>query len=100
MILDTHTYDIISAVEVPVAGVQELAKESASVKGYRIGTRSNLRQVRDAVDRTDELRQALDSLDEFWSSFPEGSRSRPVLGLPAVGVVADPLALRAHPKPR
>lgn len=63
VILDAHSYEIVSAIEVPVAGVQELAKESAWVKGYRIGTRSNLRQVHGAVDRTDELRRALDSLD-------------------------------------
>ncbi|HEX6597631.1 MAG TPA: hypothetical protein VF045_11880, partial [Acidimicrobiales bacterium] len=45
-----------------VEGVQELAREVEWVKGFRIGTRADLRHVPGAVDRTAELRQALGAL--------------------------------------
>ena len=63
VLLDAHTYGITSAVEVPVAGVQELARESTWVRGFRIGTRADLRNVAGAVDRTTEIRRALESLE-------------------------------------
>lgn len=62
VLLDAHTYDIASAVEVPVAGVRELARETTWVKGFRIGTRADLRKVAGAIDRAAELRQALEAL--------------------------------------
>jgi hypothetical protein len=62
VLLDAHTYDVVSAVEVPVAGVRELARETTWVKGFRIGTGGDLRKVAGAVDRTAELRRALEAL--------------------------------------
>ncbi len=62
VLLDAHTYDVVRAVEVPVAGVQELAREVRWVKGFRIGTRADLRLIDGAVDRTTNLRLALGTL--------------------------------------
>ena len=62
VLLDAHTYDVTRAVEVPVAGVREMARETTWVRGFRIGTRTDLRDVPGAVDRTAELRHALDTL--------------------------------------
>jgi hypothetical protein len=63
VLLDAHTYDVTSAVEVPVATVQALARETAWVKGFRIGTRVQLGALPDAIDRTTEIREAFDGLD-------------------------------------
>lgn len=62
VLLDAHTYDVARAIEVPAEGVQELAREVKWVKGFRIGTRADLRHVTGAVDWTAELRQALAAL--------------------------------------
>lgn len=62
LLLDAHSYDVTSAVEVPVAGVQALARETTWVKGFRIGTRVDLRNVAGAIDRTAELRHAFETL--------------------------------------
>lgn len=62
MLLDAHTYDVVRAVEVPVDGVRALARETTWVKGFRIGTQGDLRDVVGAVDRTTELRHALEAL--------------------------------------
>ena len=63
VLLDAHTYDVTRAVEVPVAAVQQLAREVSWVKGFRVGTRSDLTAVPGAVDRTAELQAVLDQLD-------------------------------------
>ena len=65
VLLDAHTYDVARAVEVPVAGVRELARETTWVKGFRIGTRADLRKVAGAIDRTHELRHALQTLSTY-----------------------------------
>jgi hypothetical protein len=70
VLLDAHTYDVASAVEVPVAGVREFARETTWVKGFRIGTRADLGNVAGATDRTAELRQALDALSESAQPTP------------------------------
>jgi len=62
VLLDAHTYDVVRAVEVPVDGVRALARETTWVKGFRIGTRGDLLDVVGAVDRTTELRHALEAL--------------------------------------
>lgn len=62
LLLDAGTYDIVRAVEVPVDGVQLLARETEWVRGFRIGTRVDLLAVPGAVDETDRLRAALEAL--------------------------------------
>lgn len=62
VLLDASTYDIVRAVEVPVQGVQMLARETKWVRAFRIGTKVDLLAVPGAVDRTAELQQALNSL--------------------------------------
>lgn len=62
VLLDAHTYDVTRAAEVPVAGVREMARETTWVRGFRVGTRTDLRNISGAVDRTAELRHALDAL--------------------------------------
>lgn len=62
VLLDASTYDIVRAAEVPVQGVQMLARETKWVRAFRIGTKVDLLAVPGAVDRTAELRQALHSL--------------------------------------
>ena len=62
LLLDAHSYNVASAVEVPVAGVQTLARETTCVKGFRVGTRVDLRNIAGAIDRTAELRHALETL--------------------------------------
>ena len=36
VLLDAHTYDVARAIELPVEGVQELAREVKWIKGFRI----------------------------------------------------------------
>jgi hypothetical protein len=62
VLLDAHTYDVTSAVEVPQAGVEGIARETKWVNGSRVGTRADLLGVPGAVDRTSEIRHALDEL--------------------------------------
>lgn len=63
LLLDAHTYDIASAVEVPVDSVRGMARETEWVRGFRIGTRAALLAAPGATDRTLLLRDALDDLD-------------------------------------
>ncbi len=62
VLLDAHTYEVVRSVEVPVASVVQVARESAWVKGHRVGTRADLEGLPGAVDRTAEIRLALESL--------------------------------------
>lgn len=62
LILDAHTYSVVSAVEVPAAEVQALAKASPHVNGFRISTGTPLGTLPGAVDRTNELSRALETL--------------------------------------
>lgn len=63
LLLDAHTYDIASAVEVPVDSVRGMARETEWVRGFRIGTRAAPLAAPGAVDRTLLLRDAIDALD-------------------------------------
>jgi hypothetical protein len=62
LLLDASTYDVMRAVEVPVDGVQLLARETSWVRAFQIGTRVDLMAVPGAVDHTDRLRAALQAL--------------------------------------
>lgn len=62
LLLDAHTYEINRAVELPVATVQALARETAWVKGFRITTKTPLLEQPGAVDVTPAVRSALDAL--------------------------------------
>lgn len=53
--LDSTTYEVVSAVEVPKSGVQSLAQTTAHVNGSRIQLAHNLLQVPGAVDRTKDF---------------------------------------------
>lgn len=62
LLLDAHTYEISRAVELPVATVQALARETAWVKGFRITTKTPLLEQPGALDVTPVVRRALDAL--------------------------------------
>ena len=62
LLMDAHTYEVVRAVELPVATVQALARETAWVKGFRITTRTPLLDQPGAVDVTPAVRDALDAL--------------------------------------
>lgn len=62
LILDAYTYDVVSAVELPVEVVKKLARETRHVNGFLMGTRTLL-GLPGAVDRTADVAKALDELD-------------------------------------
>lgn len=62
VLMDAHTYEVLRAVELPVATVQALARETAWVKGFRITTATPLLEQPGAVDVTRAVREALDAL--------------------------------------
>jgi hypothetical protein len=62
MVLDCYTYDVIRAVEIPMATVQTLARETSWVKGHRLSVGQIVRPVKGSRDVTDLIRQALDDL--------------------------------------
>lgn len=62
VLLDAHNYDVATAIEVPVEGVQGTRTRGQVGQGLRIGTRVDLRHLSGAVGRTAELRQALAAL--------------------------------------
>jgi hypothetical protein len=64
VLLDAHTYDVTSAIEVPVAGVQALSRETAWVKAFRVGTRAQLHNVQGAIDLTAEVRRVLEAMGD------------------------------------
>ncbi len=63
LLLDAHTYEVARAVELPVATVQTLARETTWVKGFRITTKTPLLEQPGAVDVTPAIKNALDALD-------------------------------------
>jgi hypothetical protein len=63
LVLDAHTYAVVSAVEVPVDAVRALARATPHVNGHRVTTRTPLADLPGAADRTAELRHALAALD-------------------------------------
>jgi hypothetical protein len=78
LLMDAHTYDVARAVELPVATVQALARETAWVKGFRIATKSPLLEQPGAVDVTSAVRSALDAL----GTQPPATSTTSVLNTP------------------
>ena len=64
MTFDCFSYDVLLAVEIPVAAVRAIAQESAWVKGHRVSVRQISVQIEGARDITDLIRHALDDLGE------------------------------------
>jgi hypothetical protein len=64
IVLDYYTYDVIRAVEIPVATVQALARETSWLKGHRPSVGQIVRPVEGSRDVTDLIRQALDDLGD------------------------------------
>ncbi len=64
VLLDAYTYEVRQAVELPASAVQDIAKEVAWVRGYRISTAIDLYALVGSVDRTAELAAALNHLDD------------------------------------
>jgi hypothetical protein len=62
MTLDCYTYDVIRAVEVPMATVKTLARETSWVKGHNISVKRIVGPVPGARDVTDLIRRVLDDL--------------------------------------
>lgn len=60
--LHPATYDVTSAIEVPAAGVQSLARASAHVNGSRIQLSDDLLALDGAINRTSDFQQALETL--------------------------------------
>lgn len=56
---DPATYDITSAIEVPAAAVQALARASTHVNGSRIQLSDDLMLLDGSVNRTSDFRKAL-----------------------------------------
>ncbi len=78
LLMDAHTNDVARAVELPVATVQSLARETAWVKGFRITTKIPLLEQPGAVDVTPAVRNALDAL----GTQPPGTSTTSVLNTP------------------
>jgi hypothetical protein len=64
MTLDCHTYDVVRAVEIPMATVQALARETSWVKAHVISVGQIAGSVQGARDVTDLIRRTLDELGE------------------------------------
>lgn len=62
MALDCHTYDVVRAVEIPMATVKALARETSWVKGHRVSVSQVVGPVQGARDVTDLIRCALNDL--------------------------------------
>lgn len=77
LILDAHTYSVVSAVEVPATQVQALARAAPHVNGFRITTRTPLVDLPGAADRTDDFRRAVGTLDRTQHRAQDGTPSTP-----------------------
>jgi hypothetical protein len=64
MVLDCYTYDVIRALEIPLATGQTLARETSWVRGHRLSVGQIVRPVEGSRDVTDLIRQALDDLGD------------------------------------
>jgi hypothetical protein len=60
--LDCYTYDVVRAVEIPMATVKGIARETAWVKGHRVSVSQLAGQLVGARDVTELIRDALDDL--------------------------------------
>jgi hypothetical protein len=63
LLLDAHSYDITQAIELPVATVKALSRETKWVNGFHITGKTPLLSQDGAVDRTAEIARALAALD-------------------------------------
>lgn len=64
VVLDSRTYAVVSAVEVPVAQIEIISSRSAWVAGDRVRVNQDLASLSGAVDVTDRIRKALAVVDE------------------------------------
>ena len=64
MALDCHSYDVLWAVEIPMAAVKTIAQETPWVKGHRVSVGQIAGPIEGARDVTDLIRRALDDLGE------------------------------------
>lgn len=60
--LDSTSYDVVSAIEVPSAAVESRARASTHVNGSRIALSEGLAELPGAVDLTTGFRQAFETL--------------------------------------
>lgn len=63
VLLGEQTYDVVQATELPVAAVKENSRHVRHVNGFRLHATPAILAHPSAVDVTDRLRAALDSLD-------------------------------------
>ena len=64
MALDCHTYDVIRAVEIPMATVRAIARGTPWVNGHRVSVGQIAGPVEGGRDVTDLIRRALEALDD------------------------------------
>jgi hypothetical protein len=62
VLFDPFSYEVHKAVEVPVPVVKSYAREAAWVKGFRVSTRADLFRMPGAVDVTERVAKALESI--------------------------------------
>ena len=67
VVLDAHTYQVVDARELSQGGVEGLSRRSEWVRGSRV-TVAQIRAASDAVDVTDRLRAALETVDAHGSA--------------------------------
>ena len=63
LIFDAHTYDVVSAVEVPAAAVREASRWVPLLNGSRISARADLLSLPGAEDRSAMVQQAYEHLE-------------------------------------
>lgn len=63
VLLHEETYDVVQAIELPVTGVQEVARPVPWVNGHRITVTPSLLERPDSTDVTPRLQSALEALD-------------------------------------
>lgn len=78
ILLDSVTYDVTKALEVPVAQVEEASREVAWVRGHRLHVRQDLAALPGARDVTSLVRAAFDALDREHPDSPR-PQSEPAL---------------------
>lgn len=77
VLLDASSYDIGSAVEVPVDVARAKARESSWVSGFRVRVGEDFTGLPGVVDVTSLLRSALENLDSLEGDRGLTSEARP-----------------------
>ena len=67
-VLDTSTYEVVRAVEVPVDQVKAISSRSTWVAGDRVHVNRDLLGLTGAIDATDRIRDALSAIDDTFAS--------------------------------